>query len=280
MCPPARTQRYRHRSPVLAAISLCLLYLVGLSAAQCPSGWTYYRDSSGIEGHDSCVVGYYWASVVWSVANTSCPVGTHMITFAAPSYNNNPLLSLTTSLTGWVYWVGCSQAWASIARNRGWSWVDGTPTTNNLDCGGLEATGCGLWRPWSYEPKCVLGPPPCSCASLCLCVCVRVCASVRVCLCSCVRARDADAVVVPTPTTTHERSDGGYWDEKDREDFCRMEYNVMNDMANWAGQSPYACEYDIVGSSYTMHKQFGSEVFLRGGYVELGIHSVGSFGTA
>ena len=37
----------------------------------CPSGWTYYYDSSGVEGHDSCV----WLSsttAVWAQANSTC----------------------------------------------------------------------------------------------------------------------------------------------------------------------------------------------------------------
>ena len=37
----------------------------------CPSGWTYYYDSSGIEGHDSCL----WLSsttALWAQANTAC----------------------------------------------------------------------------------------------------------------------------------------------------------------------------------------------------------------
>ena len=56
------------------AATLLVSAVVGSAAAQislCPAGWTYYYDSAGVEGHDSCV----WlsdASTAWTQAATAC----------------------------------------------------------------------------------------------------------------------------------------------------------------------------------------------------------------
>lgn len=72
------------------------------------------------------------------------------------------------------------------------------------------------------------------------------------------------------------------WNEANRENYG----------SNWANGSPHindnglsssygtVCEYDIAPYQYMQHTQVGSEVFLRGTYIEAGFHSLGSFGTA
>lgn len=55
-------------------------------------------------------------------------------------------------------------------------------------------------------------------------------------------------------------------------------YNSLNDYG--CGYIlAYMCEFDLVPANYTASLAVGSQVFLRGTYLEMGIHNLGSFGT-
>lgn len=116
-----------------------------VSEAQCPPGWLYYTDYDGSEGQDSCV--RLFAGVTgWATASTSCPLGSHLLTSSTGSAQAG-IIRYTSSIRRTNLYVGCSQASDATDIISGWSWVDGT-ASSNLNCG---ASGCGIWG--EGEPK-------------------------------------------------------------------------------------------------------------------------------
>ena len=66
---PSASELLASASVVWAVVASCVAGSAQLPL--CPSGWTYDYDSSGVEGHDSCV----WLSsttAVWAQANSTC----------------------------------------------------------------------------------------------------------------------------------------------------------------------------------------------------------------
>lgn len=114
------------------------------SSAQCPRGWAYYRDATGTEGADSCVLVSPYPVASWSQADTACTSmgsGAHLLTVSGSSRSTG-LWAFASSVTagGGVY-IGCSQSSEASTPGSGWSWVDST-SPSNLNCG---STGCDLW---------------------------------------------------------------------------------------------------------------------------------------
>jgi hypothetical protein len=83
----------------------------------------------------------------WRSAVSLCPANSHVITAQA-----NALTAFAVSAFDVDFWLGSSQQSGSSSVNRGWAWIDGTSAAN-LNCGAVNATGCGMWAP--SEPKCV-----------------------------------------------------------------------------------------------------------------------------
>ena len=114
----------------------------------CPSGWTYFYDSAGIEGHDSCV----WlssGSALWSDAVIACNaigMGAHMLTTSQVGSADPGLKTFirqhwsNSDIALGASWPGNSNV--SDAGWGQWSWVDGT-NSSNLNC---YALGCNLWQ--------------------------------------------------------------------------------------------------------------------------------------
>lgn len=124
----------------------------------CTNGWSLYVDD-GSEGTNSCLQIYTSAVTGWALANTGCPVGTHLLSIRGAT--SSSLMVHTQAGMGQILgsgrpmWVGCSQSPTATQRARGWSWVDGTPD-GNLNCGSGNGGGdcsssVALWR--SGEPK-------------------------------------------------------------------------------------------------------------------------------
>ena len=142
----------------------------------CPTGWTYYNDSSGVEGHDSCVLlssaGVPWTSAaaacrsvtftdrlsstaecqLWlgyvrslCVARSAAATGAHMLTSAQPNKTAPGLYSFVVAMWGTnLFAVGASWPGDTNSADKGWgqwAWVDGT-NASNLNC---YSGGCGLW---------------------------------------------------------------------------------------------------------------------------------------
>ena len=112
-------------------------------SALCPtSDWIFYRDSEGIEGHDSCLFVNY-TPAVQPVAKASCPVGSHLVT--TRSYGKSSglagLLSVLATHIQTPFFIGAQQAPSAVHRGLGWSWIDGTDA-GNLNC---NSVGCLLW---------------------------------------------------------------------------------------------------------------------------------------
>ncbi len=76
---------------------------------RCPYGWAYYADAGGSEGYDSCVYISPSTASSWSVANSSCPVGSHLLTVKSAA-SSSGLLPFATSLyhgAGEKVYIGC-----------------------------------------------------------------------------------------------------------------------------------------------------------------------------
>jgi hypothetical protein len=76
---------------------------------RCPFGWAYYVDADGSEGYDSCVYISPSTASSWSVANASCPAGSHLLTVKS-GVSTQGLLPFATSLyhaTGEKVYIGC-----------------------------------------------------------------------------------------------------------------------------------------------------------------------------
>lgn len=116
----------------------------------CWNGWSYYTDTSGTEGRDSCYRGIAATPPTWTVAQSICPIRSHLLTSASTSESTGLIAHHLTSIYSW-HLVGCSQSPTATLKTTGWSWVDGTPSTN-LNCG---SSGCGVWQ--NIEPKYVSG---------------------------------------------------------------------------------------------------------------------------
>ena len=74
--PGAAFRRHHDASGRLAFLVVVLFHAAVPSLAQspyslCPGNWTYYYDSAGIEGHDSCVQ-VYSGLLTYSAATTAC----------------------------------------------------------------------------------------------------------------------------------------------------------------------------------------------------------------
>lgn len=95
--------------------------------------WAYYRDTTGVEGHDSCVWVSPYALDSWSEASASCPSGSHLATAAASTSDVGFLPFAASVAAGGTAYMGCSQSFSSYFQARGWSWVDGTDASN-LNC--------------------------------------------------------------------------------------------------------------------------------------------------
>jgi hypothetical protein len=77
------------------------------------------------------------------------------------------------------------------------------------------------------------------------------------------------------------RSDLGFPSEAGRENYCQMvSGSLMNDIAAAAASYPYICEFDIPGAGYNLSRLLSNEVFLRGEFLEVGLHARASFGTS
>ena len=115
----------------------------------CPSGWTLYTDS-GTEGRDSCLFVSGTAQSSWAAAATACPAKSHLLTIAGSSKTSGLAATAFAMSTTTNKWAGCSQSSTAASRGSGWSWMDGTPSTN-LNCNSAGAAGCNLWT--AGEPK-------------------------------------------------------------------------------------------------------------------------------
>jgi hypothetical protein len=76
---------------------------------RCPYGWAYYIDADGSEGADSCVYMSSSTAASWSVANSSCPAGSHLLTVRS-AVSSSGLLPFATSLyhgAGEKVYIGC-----------------------------------------------------------------------------------------------------------------------------------------------------------------------------
>ena len=95
-------------------------------STRCPYGWAYYKDD-GSEGVDSCV----WVSstsAVWSVANSSCPAGSHLLTVSG-SQPASGLLAFSTSV-----WVPSSTNFTHIGLVQS--------ASSSQVCAGLYVPSC------------------------------------------------------------------------------------------------------------------------------------------
>ena len=124
---------------------------VSVSSPDCPSpAWSFYSDD-GTEGHDSCLL-FVPTAVPHPVANSTCPINSHLATMASESnlYGLLSFANLVPSATANQYFIGCHQAKRASLPARGWSWFDGTDSSN-LNCGdGVLSPGvsqCGVWLP-------------------------------------------------------------------------------------------------------------------------------------
>jgi hypothetical protein len=118
------------------------------SLTRCPPGFSFYQDRGNTEGQQSCLFVTAAAASYTAVA-ALCPPGTHLLTIGSSSKSSG-LQAFAGSITTAAF-IGCSQASTATSRGSGWSWVDGTPSTN-LNCGsGSGAEGCGVWN--AGEPK-------------------------------------------------------------------------------------------------------------------------------
>lgn len=122
-------------------------------ASYCPVGWTYYKDTLGTEGHDSCLKMTTSYATSWSTGMSVCPIGSHGLTIMANSTTTGlmPFAIALSAQSAYKLNFGCSQSSTALLRAMGWSWVDGT-RAGNLNCGGgIGGNGCGIWGPLQPE---------------------------------------------------------------------------------------------------------------------------------
>lgn len=118
-------------------------------STKCPGpGWAFY-DDDGSEGADSCLYLSPHTVANWVEANSSCPVGTHLLTILSTS-SSSKLVTFAGSLnpSGSAF-IGCRQSSTATSPATGWSWTDGT-SASNLNCGSAYS-GCSIWN--DDEPK-------------------------------------------------------------------------------------------------------------------------------
>lgn len=134
------------------------------STPHCSDGWTLYEDLMGTEGSPSCIQ-YFPSGLPWNAALTACSslpnsIDPHLLTVAysgKPTPTGLDLLSVCARLSGGApAWLGAYHSWSLNNLGQGWSWIDGTSSTN-LNCGnGRDA--CDDWscsQSGNCEPKCV-----------------------------------------------------------------------------------------------------------------------------
>lgn len=130
----------------------------------CPPGWSLYIDADGNEGRNSCIFAGKGAVGSYSAANEACALrGGRLLTVSAYTRTGEGLLGYSGQLAAAANprasfaFIGCQQEQGSIARNRGWYWIDGGTPSDNLNDGILDCTGapgCGIWA--TGAPKYVL----------------------------------------------------------------------------------------------------------------------------
>lgn len=134
------------------AASLLLVWLAWRASAQCPAGWTQYNDTDGTEGQNSCLRLNTSAPATWAVANsTGCTPGAILVSINAPNASTGLPTLMRSMASGYNYWVGCTQAWASSAKNFGWYWVDST-SGNNIKSAVANQQNFGIWT--GAQPEC------------------------------------------------------------------------------------------------------------------------------
>ncbi len=80
----------------------------------------------------------------WQSAMTQCPRNSHGVTIGS-TLTTSALAALVRSLAGSQrLFLGGVQTTGSADLNRGWNWIDGTPS-DVLNCGVPGAQSCGLW---------------------------------------------------------------------------------------------------------------------------------------
>jgi hypothetical protein len=118
----------------------------------CWNGWTQYTDG-GVEGSDSCFSVSASTAASWSAAASSCRPNSHLITSRSTSSSSGVLSSAkssVSSLAGNNAYYGCSQASNATTVLSGWSWIDGTSSTN-INC---AVAGCAIWA--TAQPESVV----------------------------------------------------------------------------------------------------------------------------
>ena len=128
-------------------------------SSPCPTGssdaWTWYIDD-GTEGFDSCFLLSSATSGSLTGAAALCPPGSHLITFGGSEKSSGLFYSVISTYQGVMSgsgvtpWVGCKQSIAAARVGEGWSWIDGTDSTN-LNCDVNGWSGCNLWN--SFAPN-------------------------------------------------------------------------------------------------------------------------------
>jgi hypothetical protein len=126
-------------------------------SVSCLAGWTPYADVGGLEGQNSCLrlFNVSKSATDAAAACSAFPSG-HLVTVLEGLGLGGFAFAMINEVVS--AWVGASHNASAGSRFSGWSWVDGTPSANQIfNCGG---PGCGVWAPDEPRqvPRCCLLP--------------------------------------------------------------------------------------------------------------------------
>ena len=127
------------------------------------AAWHLYRDTSGAEGHDSCVY-VYAGDITFDAALAACAAsapGSHLATTASPS-SVGLLGFVRTWYTGDAVIMGCYQLPGATTMAGNWTWIDDTPNVYLNGNGGMlwaenEPNDCDGLGEKHCEDVCVAG---------------------------------------------------------------------------------------------------------------------------